>query len=248
MSKRPHEEEEQQEQGGSKSARIETTGERVVFKGTNFTYGRDEMVELALDKSDEDENSIDIHVLSNALDEPGSLLVVKPSLRSLEAQLDQVKAQAQVIQKQIDGHQDTIRALIGNEKITKTLLSRLSSVSLTSEDQFRKVHLTLDGIPFVFSQAHRKMWEYIETYEREDMYHYPSLRTAKKPRKDAALTNAWANPIIRTVYNLTADEVGRYTISYVDAKKEIHDKVNMPMLDVEAAIVAFAVFIKKDWN
>lgn len=161
-------------------------------------------------------------------------------VEELQAEETRLKAQLEDVREKLATHPDAIRARVNNNFIPDTVLARVTRLTEPERDgQYRRVHVTLDGTPFVFSQQEgNRHWLNEDEYERDnrsEMVH--GIKKGKKVPLEKWDQHSWADEIESML-----DEDSKYREPYEKELKNFTERYAMPLLDIEAAFVAFSVF------
>lgn len=187
---------------------------------------------------------------------PSPVPTKRPHVEELRTELSRLEAALKDIQENLASHPDAIRERLKNDAVANAVLpNRLTKLSSDKEGKYWHVRLILDGISFVFDQKMNDLfggWYNDDTYERDGYGGYTGQRRRKDGKKQAksVSANAWANDIeeeIESSFEFISDPKAdpRDIVSYADQIAQLHKSIDMPLLDLEAAFIAFIVFFNE---
>jgi hypothetical protein len=131
--------------------------------------------------------------------------------------------------KKLATHPDAIRARVNNTFIPDTVLARVTRLTEAERDgQYRRMHVTLDGTHFVFSQSDGAIYAWFNDDEYRRNGSLEMVHGIKKGKKvPLSCGNEWADDIESTL-----DEDPKYFEPYEKELKQFTERYAMPLLDV----------------
>jgi hypothetical protein len=183
--------------------------------------------------------------------------VPKKRARIEELRTEQTRLEAQLkdLLAEVAAHPDAIRDRLKHDAVADAVLpnGRLTKLSSDKEGNYWHMRLTLDGASFVFDQKKNNIvggWYNDDTYERDEdggLTAYRRKKDGKKQGKNISSRGSWADDIEEAVESFvefgdpkTTDP--RDLVSYAECLADVHESLDMPLLDIEAAFIAFVVF------
>ncbi len=197
--------------------------------------------------------SVDTIKMCDVVDTAAPLLLPKGylglSYLALQEEQARLKAALKAVKTKLAGHPETMRKLIQSPKVADALVPRLTFLEESRDDEeLRKyVTLCLDGTSFRFAQETRHSifggvdWQNVDDYQRAGKDVSASLRV-KPGKKKPYITHKWSDDVQDEVAGLI-EEPDEET--YQECLVRFQKDIDMPLLDLEAAFVAFSVFYQK---
>lgn len=175
---------------------------------------------------------------------PSPVTSKRPRLEELHDERTRLQNKIVAVQEQIATHPDAILALIKIDSIPPTVLARITRLTVEDTPTKRKIHLTMDTVPFVFVQK-KSTWSSIMmnkvNYKRAGERHSIKDRVDPKKKKQKKMSDKVYDDTIEDNVDGFIEEPEDYG-PYAQVMEELQKEIDIPVLDLEAAFVAHVVF------